>query len=509
MSEQIFISYRREGGDIYAKAICDALKVRGYSVFYDFDSLQGGYFDDRIYRAIEECNDFVLVLPPNSLDRCVNEDDWVRLEIGHAIKFGKNIIPVMLPDFSFPKNLPADIANIARINGIPLIMQFFDHAVIPAIIDRFSSSASRAAQPTVISEPTASNGLEFTLNFAGTEYSVSFDNCTDNDVIIPKLYKGKPVTSINTSCTNFSIDIPPRRSEFASFTIPDSITTIGKNAFRSCEFLTSITIPNSVTAIGESAFYDCESLFSIDIPNGVTVIEEKTFYDCRALQSINIPNSVKSIGAGAFSGCEFLDPIDIPNGVMSIGAKAFSFCESLVSIDIPNGVTVIEEKTFCDCIALQSINIPNSVKSIGDLAFWNCESLNSIDIPNGVMSIGVGAFNYCKSLVSIDIPNGVTVIEKETFYNCSALQSINIPNSVTAIGQEAFSNCKSLTSITIPNSVISIGEKAFHDCNSLKSVSFNGTIDQWRKIIKNTEGKIIFPEHIKTVRCTDGDINII
>jgi hypothetical protein len=125
------------------------------------------------------------------------------------------------------------------------------------------------------------------------------------------------------------------------------------------------------------------------------------------------------------------------------------------------------------------------------------------------MSIGVGAFNYCKSLVSIDIPNGVTVIEKETFYNCSALQSINIPNSVTAIGQEAFSNCISLTSITIPNSVISIGEKAFHDCNSLKSVSFNGTIDQWRKIIKNTEGKIIFPEHIKTVRCTDGDINII
>ena len=68
MSDQIFISYRREGGDIYAKAICDALKVRGFSVFYDFDSLQGGFFDDRIHKAIEECNDFVLVLPPNSLD---------------------------------------------------------------------------------------------------------------------------------------------------------------------------------------------------------------------------------------------------------------------------------------------------------------------------------------------------------------------------------------------------------------------------------------------------------
>ena len=79
MSEQIFISYRRDGGDVTAKLICEALKNRGFSVFYDFDSLLGGYFDSRILDAIENCNDFVLVLPPNSLNRCVNKDDWVRL----------------------------------------------------------------------------------------------------------------------------------------------------------------------------------------------------------------------------------------------------------------------------------------------------------------------------------------------------------------------------------------------------------------------------------------------
>ena len=63
MAEQIFISYRREGGDVTAKLICEALKLKGYTVFYDFDSLHGGHFDERILDAIEGCDDFILVLP--------------------------------------------------------------------------------------------------------------------------------------------------------------------------------------------------------------------------------------------------------------------------------------------------------------------------------------------------------------------------------------------------------------------------------------------------------------
>ena len=137
MAEQIFISYRRSGGDIYAKSICEALKNRGYTVFYDIDSISGGYFDDRILNAIAACDDFLLVLPPNSLDRCWNEGDWVRLEILEAMKHGKNIIPVLLPGFTFPADLPADIAAVARYNGVSFVMQYFD-AVIDAIVKRLT-----------------------------------------------------------------------------------------------------------------------------------------------------------------------------------------------------------------------------------------------------------------------------------------------------------------------------------------------------------------------------------
>ena len=76
MKYDIFISYRRDGGDTLSQLIYDRLTHRGYRVFLDIESLNAGKFNEKLLEVIEECKDIVDVLPPNGLDRCNNEGDW-------------------------------------------------------------------------------------------------------------------------------------------------------------------------------------------------------------------------------------------------------------------------------------------------------------------------------------------------------------------------------------------------------------------------------------------------
>ena len=135
-------------------------------------------------------------------------------------------------------------------------------------------------------------------------------------------------------------------------TIPNSVTSIGNEAFRDCSSLTSITIPNSVTSIGDQAFYNCSSLTSVTIGNSVTSIGESAFYNCSSLTSVTIPNSVTSIGDWAFRDCSSLTSVTIGNSVTSIGYSAFYGCSSLTSVTIGNSVTSIGREAFYGCTAL-------------------------------------------------------------------------------------------------------------------------------------------------------------
>ena len=169
----------------------------------------------------------------------------------------------------------------------------------------------------------------------------------------------------------------------------------GWSKFIGCRSLTDIVIPNSVTSIGDNAFEYCFSLSNLVIPDGVTSIGKWAFEDCSSLSSVVIPDSVTSIGNHAFAYCESLSSIVIPDSVTSIGDHAFSYCESLTDIVIPDSVTSIGDNAFRHCSSLSSLVIPDSVTSIECYAFSGCESLSSIVIPDSVTSIGYHAFASC------------------------------------------------------------------------------------------------------------------
>lgn len=128
MAYQIFVSYRRDGGEALACLISEKLKQSGFETFYDVDSLRSGKFNEEIFRVIDSCTDVIVVLPQNGLDRCQNEGDWVRKEIAYSIKADKNIIPVMMRNFEFPPELPQEINDLRHFNGISANMEYFDAA---------------------------------------------------------------------------------------------------------------------------------------------------------------------------------------------------------------------------------------------------------------------------------------------------------------------------------------------------------------------------------------------
>jgi len=130
---EIFISYRRKGGYDTAKLLYDRLRMDGYSVSFDIDTLEKGDFDNELEQRVYDCKDFLLVLNPGVFDRffdpeCDPKDDWVRQEIKCALEKNKNIVPLILDGFAYPKNLPEDVKNITKKNAIDLNPKHFEGA---------------------------------------------------------------------------------------------------------------------------------------------------------------------------------------------------------------------------------------------------------------------------------------------------------------------------------------------------------------------------------------------
>ena len=129
MKYNVFVSYRRSDA-FTANLVAEKLRNLGYSVFFDVETLRGGNFNAQLYEVIGNCKDLVLILPPNALDRCISEDDWIRKEVCYAMKCQKNIIPVLLSGFDWPQPMPEGMEQLMYYQAVKASsVEYFDMSI--------------------------------------------------------------------------------------------------------------------------------------------------------------------------------------------------------------------------------------------------------------------------------------------------------------------------------------------------------------------------------------------
>ena len=178
------------------------------------------------------------------------------------------------------------------------------------------------------------------------------------------------------------VDYLERRnySTFNEFRYFRSIRGIPRSFFWNSSQLTEISLPETIKTIGANAFAECWSIQSLTIPSGVTTIDYSAFFNCSSLREIIIPESVVEIGTGILADCSNLESINGGRALIRNNVLLACASKGVPGFDVPSGVLGIEMYAFRGCLDLKTVTVPESVTSIGPWAFERCNNLESITI---------------------------------------------------------------------------------------------------------------------------------
>jgi BspA type Leucine rich repeat region (6 copies) len=285
-------------------------------------------------------------------------------------------------------------------------------------------------------------------------------------------------SEFNYTTNNGTITITGYTGPGGDVTIPDTIsgqavTSIGDYAFWG-QTLTSVTIPNSVTSIGHQAFLFCGRLTSASLGNGVTSIGYEPFGDCTNLTSLTVDplNSAYSSVEGVLFNktqttlVQYLPGVaaasyTIPNGVTSVEDRAFEFCQRLTKITIPDGVTSIGDWAFAECTSLTGVYFEGNAPGLGGSYVFQDDNQATVYYLHGTTGWGTTFDGLPTALWQQGAPEASTVSASSITTNSATLHSTVNPNGWATIawfqwGATTYDNLTPVTALSSGTTALSL-----------------------------------------------------
>lgn len=199
---------------------------------------------------------------------------------------------------------------------------------------------------------------------------------TDTNIVVPDTIDRRKVTVLGNSTFQYCT----QASDIESVTLPDSLTTIEKNAFYNCEKLKSVTIPQNVSSIGLAAFVEGLSESSL---TEIKVDPENPYFSEKDGVVFSKDGTKLIVFPSGRSG-----DYQIPDGTVSVGDYAFYYCVNVSSITVPGSVRSLGEGAFGNCSSLTKAVLNEGLEEIGEYAFQSSSGICDIIIPASVKSVG-------------------------------------------------------------------------------------------------------------------------
>ncbi len=325
------------------------------------------------------------------------------------------------------------------------------------------------------------DGLIYKLTENG--YEVTGYAGTDRYVTVPAAYRGVKVTSIGEEAF--------LNKDIVYFSLPDSIRSIGRNAFSGTTWLNGVTtrsatlgsflikyngfsaeyrLSDEIKYIAEGAFEGNGYLRVLYFNNVVSSIPDYCLYGCTDLEKVKVGRNVTEIGRSAFADCVSLKEFDFSESTYLAKVHYTAFDNSYWRKYYPDDSIIINKIFYAYIGTNETVHVPNSITLVNPYAFYGNSKIRYVYIPESCLTIGENAFaeSSLEKVFFATTFNNLQTIEKRAFYRCEQAVDFNFRacNNLAYIGEEAFCGVKKKTdeillTFYLSDQIEHIGEKAF------------------------------------------------